>query len=109
MLQNLERGLVVEGRMFSDIVVIIHIAHGFIQQVFFTTDLESPGDIELFVISTVGTLQVGVFFTMPLVILDQSAAKTSDKLAQFLDLHPGLATEFFAIIDSEHDLVFDPM
>ena len=52
---------------------------------------------------------MSVFLTMSFVILNQLTAETSDEFAQLSDFQPGFPAEFFAIIDGEDDLTFDPM
>jgi hypothetical protein len=101
--------LVSQGRVFSDIVVVIEIAKGLIEQVFFASDTEDTGDIELIVIGSVRTLQVGVFFAVSFMVLDEPAAEAADQFLELDDLQPALSTELFPMIDGEDDLAADAM
>jgi len=72
-------------------------------------DLARSGDIELLVISAVGTFHKSIFLAMALMILDQPTAKASDQLTQLCDLHPGLAPELLTIVNRKDNLGNDPV
>lgn len=46
---------------------------------------------------------MGVLFTVPFVILDETTAEGRDKLSEIPDFHPRLAAELLAVVDSEDD------
>ena len=89
--------------MFPDVVVVVGIAQGLVQQVLLTVDVHGSGDVELVVIGAMRAFDMGILLTVPLVVLDQLAAEASDQLAQLGDLQPGLPAELLAVIDGEDD------
>jgi hypothetical protein len=99
-----EGRFVVQGGMLSDVVVVVDIAHGLVEEVLLVVDVCNPRDVELIVVRAVGAFDMGILFTVPFVILDQSAAKAANELSEFSDLEPGLPTELFAMVDGEDDL-----
>ena len=95
--------------MLPHVVVIVDIAHSLAKQLSFTSNAEDPWDIEFEVIGKVGAFEMGVFLSVSLMILDEAAAKATNKLAQVSDLHPALTAELLAVIHGEDDLALDPM
>jgi hypothetical protein len=52
---------------------------------------------------------MGVLFTVPFVILDETTAEGRYELSEIPDFHPGLASELLAVVDSEDDGRLDTM
>jgi hypothetical protein len=104
-----ERCLVIQGGVFSDIIVVIDITEGLVQQLFFAADAEHTRDIKLIIICSVRTFQVGVFLAVPLMVLNEPAAEAADQFPELDDLQPALSTELFPMIDGEDDLATDAM
>jgi hypothetical protein len=56
--------------MFPDIVVVVDIAQGFSQKIGLAIDLENSGNVKLVVIGAMRALQVSIFLTVSLMVLD---------------------------------------
>ena len=74
--------------MFSDIVVVIDVAHCFVQQVLFTVNIQGSKAVEFVIIGAMRAFQMSIFLRVSLPILDQPTAKASDQFAQFFDFEP---------------------
>jgi hypothetical protein len=70
----------------------------------FTVETQSSQPVKLVIIRAVRAFQMGIFFRMTFVILDQSAAKSRNQFTQVSDLHPRIPAEFFSVVDREYDL-----
>ena len=81
-LEALVGGLVARRGVLADVIVVVDIAGGLIQELLFAGDGEGVGDVELLVVGAVGTLQVGIFLGMALVVRNELATKAGDQLTQ---------------------------
>ena len=61
--------------MLADGVVVVQVVGGFVKQVGWAVDSQGAGDVELIVVSAVGAFDMGMFFGMALVVLDELAAE----------------------------------
>jgi len=60
--------------MFSYIVVVVNVTHGF------TFNFHDTGNIKLLVVCPMGTLNVSIFLAVPFMVLNQAASKSTDEL-----------------------------
>jgi hypothetical protein len=95
--------------VFSDVVVVVDVSQGFVQQRCVAGDSHCPWYIELLVIGAVRAFKVSVFLTMSFMVLSQPTAETSDQLTQLSYLEPGFAAELLSVVYSKEYLGFDPV
>jgi len=75
----------------------------------FAFEIKSPRDIELIVVGSVRAFEMGIFFTVAFVVLDEAAAEGSDQASEFDDFEPAFASELLAVVDGEDNLGADAM
>src|SRR3990172_3053496 len=90
--------------MLPEVVVVVDIAQGFVQELVSAGDGHDSREVELLVIGAMGAFQMGVLLRMPLMVLNELAPEVGDELAQLLHLEPGLAPEFLAMVNSKDDV-----
>jgi len=95
--------------MLPNVVVVVDVAQGLIQQVLLAANGEGSGDVELLIIGAVGAFDMGVFLEMALVVLDQATAEAVKEPSELLDLHPRPPSELLPVVYGEDDLRGHPM
>jgi hypothetical protein len=70
----------------------------------FAVEAQGPKPAELIIVRAVGAFQMGIYFRMYFVVLDQETAKSRNQFTQVSDLRPRFSAEFFAVVDREYRL-----
>jgi len=87
--------------VFPEIVVVVVIPLGFVQERLLIGDSHRAGYVELLVIGAVRALEVCILLGAPFVVLGQAATKARYQLAQVGHLQPRLAAELLSVVHSE--------
>jgi hypothetical protein len=107
LLKVLVWGLIAQSRVLSQVIVVVHIASGLVEEILLASDSENSRDIKLLVISPVRSLQMGILFTMAFVVLDEFTAKAGNEFTQLLDFEPRFAPKFLPVVYREDYLSSD--